>query len=195
MPALFSVITEFDLNIPDFDERKETFVGDFYNLLEVEGMKYKRGYWKAEGMEQSELVELQQKYVCGGAMAGVDGAQYQGMFEYLDFSTVQAYWEVCDNVVRFRACFPEDEAIDEAMDAILALFMDIWQHPLVVAIQTEGELSDVAPTVAEICAGCKAQIEPFAVVAEELVVDPQIVEEWACEVYQIGRGGVVLIKR
>ena len=78
----------------------------------------------------------------------------------------------------FDLIVPEDELIEwnegkpayrpDRMEGLRRLAERIWQQPYIYMVQTELELSDPAPTGAEILAGAMPGVEPFAILPKHM---------------------------
>jgi len=92
MPAYFSILCEFDKNAIS-----ESFVKDFFDCLDLNGVHFLKSCRTAEGYTLDELIAVNQNYVSGKALH--NGSMYQALFLYGDFSEVRGYWSVCDEML------------------------------------------------------------------------------------------------
>ncbi|MBR1772014.1 MAG: hypothetical protein IJ747_08290, partial [Lachnospiraceae bacterium] len=159
-------------------------VKDFYESLLAGGFSFLSGYWGSEEDSFEEIAAWNQKKL--EANYEPESAEHysrrykQILFDYGGFSEVRMYMlnEREEEEFSFDLIVPEDELIEwnegkpayrpDRMEGLRRLAERIWQQPYIYMVQTELELSDPAPTGAEILAGAMPGVEPFAILPKHM---------------------------
>lgn len=186
MPAYFNLSLQFrreDL-YPDF-------VKDFFDALELAGLKYLSGYGEAVSDSRGEIIQwnqqkLEKDFVLGFTEHFSHGYR-QVLYSFREYSEVRGFWM---NQYPEKDCFtyeiiiPEEDVLihegggafqKEHEEAIVELAERLWNFPCIRAIQTGLEGDDASVGLREIELGKMPNMYPFAIL--EVMYGNEEIEE------------------
>lgn len=201
MPAYFNISLQF--------ERKdiyESFMKDFYSILNEYGMKFKSGYGGAEDDSFEVICECNQRKLEDNFKLGFTEHYShdfkQVLFDFGEYSHVRGFWlnqYPDEDTFSFEIVIPEDEVLveegkaifrREKIEELLALSKKLWQFPYARTIQTGLEAMDASTGIADLLNGLHPNVTPFSMIEEKY----NCFDNREYQVERISRDGIVLEK-